>query len=85
MAARGPPQWQRNELEGMLHDAAGHLSAAHVAALVAHLEAVCSALAAAETVRCASWETLGRNRFARRRRRELPRADAESALVVSIA
>ena len=41
-------------------------------------------LYAAETVRCAFWETLGRNRFARRRRRELPRADVESALVVSI-
>ena len=41
-------------------------------------------LYAAETVRCAFWETLGRNRFARRRRRELPRAEAESALVVSI-
>lgn len=39
---------------------------------------------AAETVRCAFWETLGRNRFTRRRRRELPRADAESALVVSV-
>ena len=36
-----------NELEGMLHDAAGRLSAAHVAALVAHPEAVRSALAAA--------------------------------------
>ena len=42
-------------------------------------------LYAAETVRCAFWETLGRNRFARRRRRELPRADAGSALVVSVA
>ena len=42
-------------------------------------------LYAAETVRCAFWETLGRNRFARRRRRDLPRADAESALVVSVA
>ena len=41
-------------------------------------------LYAAETVRCAFWERLGRNRFARRRR-ELPRADTESALVVSIA
>ena len=41
-------------------------------------------LYAAETVRCAFWETLGRNRFARRRRRELPRAEAESALIVSI-
>ena len=38
---------ERNELEGMLHDAAGRLSAAHVAALVAHPEAVRSALAAA--------------------------------------
>ena len=38
---------ERNELEGMLHDAAGRLSAVHVAALVAHPEAVCSALAAA--------------------------------------
>ena len=38
---------ERDELEGMLHDAAGRLSAAHVAALVAHPEAVCSALAAA--------------------------------------
>ncbi len=41
-------------------------------------------LYAAETVRCAFWETLGRNRFVRRTRRELPRAEAESALVVSI-
>ena len=38
---------ERNELEGMLHDAAGRLSPAHVAALVAHPEVVCSALAAA--------------------------------------
>ena len=38
---------ERNELEGMLHDAAGRLSAAHVAALVAHPGAVRSALAAA--------------------------------------
>ena len=30
-------------------------------------------LYAAETVRCAFWETLGRNRFARRKHRELPR------------
>ena len=41
-------------------------------------------LYAAETVCRAFWETLGRNRFARRRR-ELPRAEAESALIVSIA
>ena len=39
--------YERNELESMLHDVAGRLSAAHVAALVAHPEAVCSALAAA--------------------------------------
>ena len=37
---------ERDELEGMLHDAAGRLSPVHVAALVAHPEAVCSALAA---------------------------------------
>ena len=37
-----------------------------------------------ERVRCAFWETLGRNRFARRRRRELPRSEAEARLVVSI-
>ena len=41
-------------------------------------------LYASETVRCAFWETLGRNRFARRRRRELPRTEVESRLVVSI-
>ena len=38
---------ERSELEGMLHDAAERLSPAHVAALVAHPEAVRSALAAA--------------------------------------
>ena len=38
------------ELEGMLHEAAVHLSAAHVAALVAHPAAVRSALAAAADV-----------------------------------
>ena len=41
-------------------------------------------LYASETVRCAFWETLGRNRFARRRRRELPRTEVEARLVVSI-
>jgi len=41
-------------------------------------------LYAAASVRCAFWETLGRNRFARRRRRELPRFEAEARLVVSI-
>ena len=41
-------------------------------------------LYASEAVRCAFWETLGRDRFARRRRRELPRTKAEARLVVSI-
>ncbi len=41
-------------------------------------------LYASESVRCAFWETLGRNRFARRRRRELPRTEAEARLVVSV-
>ena len=41
-------------------------------------------LYASETVRCAFWETLGRNRFARRRPRELPRTEVEARLVVSI-
>ncbi len=41
-------------------------------------------LYASDTVRCAFWETLGRNRFARRRRRELPRTEIEARLVVSI-
>ena len=41
---------ERNELEEMLHDAAGRLSPAHVAALVAHPEAVRSALAAADAL-----------------------------------
>ena len=35
-------------------------------------------------LRCAFWETLARNRFARRRRRELPRSEVEARLVVSI-
>ena len=41
-------------------------------------------LYAAEEVRCAFWETLGRNRLVRRRRRELPRTKAESRLLVSV-
>ena len=41
-------------------------------------------LYAAQSVRCAFWETLGRNRFARRRQRELPRSEAEARLVVSV-
>ena len=43
-----------------------------------------SVLYASDTVRCAFWETLGRNRFARRRRRALPRTEVESRLVVSM-
>ena len=39
---------------------------------------------ASEAVRCALWETLGRNRFARPRRRELPPTEVEARLVVSI-
>ena len=41
------------ELEGMLHDATGCLSPAHVAALIAHPDAVRSALAAAADALCA--------------------------------
>lgn len=41
-------------------------------------------LYAAESVRCAFWETLGRNRFARRQRRELPLSEVANRLVVSI-
>ena len=41
-------------------------------------------LYASEAVRCAFWETLGRNRFARRRQRDLPRSEVEARLVVSI-
>lgn len=41
-------------------------------------------LYAAESVRCAFWETLGRNRFVRRQRREMPRFEVDSQLVVSI-
>lgn len=41
-------------------------------------------LYAAESVRCAFWETLGRNRFVRRQQREMPRIEVESRLVVSI-
>ena len=41
-------------------------------------------LYASDAVRCAFWETLGRNRFARRRRREVPRIEVEARLVASI-
>lgn len=39
---------------------------------------------AAQTVRCAFWESLGRNRFNRRKRRQLPKAEVEARLVVSL-
>lgn len=41
-------------------------------------------LYAAEAVRCSFWEALARNRFTRRKRRVLPRADVEARLVVSL-
>lgn len=36
-------------------------------------------------VRCGFWEALARNRFTPRRRREIPRSDVESRVVVTIA
>ena len=41
-------------------------------------------LYASESVRCAFWETLARNRFARCRRRELPRVEVEARLVAEM-
>ena len=41
-------------------------------------------LYASEAVRCSFWEAVARNRFTRRRRRELPRPDVEERLVVSL-
>lgn len=41
-------------------------------------------LYAAEAVRCSFWEALARNRFTRRKRRELPRSDVVARLVVSL-
>ena len=41
-------------------------------------------LYAAETVRCCFWEAVVRNRLTRRKRRELPRADVDVRLVVSL-
>ena len=43
-----------------------------------------SVLYAAETVSCAFWEALARNRFTRRRRRELPLADVAARVLVSL-
>ena len=42
-------------------------------------------LYAAETLRCCFWEAVVRNRLTRRQRRELPRADIDARLVVSLA
>ena len=39
---------------------------------------------ASGAVRCAFWETVGRNRFARGRQSELPRSEVEARLVVSL-
>ena len=47
-------------------------------------QALYAVLYASDAVRCAFWETLGRNRFTRRRRRELPRTEIAARLVVSI-
>ncbi len=47
-------------------------------------EARYAVLYAADSVRCAFWETLGRNRFVRRRQRAMPRSEVEARLVVSI-
>lgn len=41
-------------------------------------------LYASEAVRCSFWEALARNRFTRRKRRELPRSDVEARLVVTL-
>ena len=41
-------------------------------------------LYASEAVRCSFWEALARNRFTRRKRRELPRSDVVARLVVSL-
>ena len=41
-------------------------------------------LYAAETIACGFWEAIVRNRLDRSRRRELPREDVESTLVVSL-
>ncbi len=45
---------------------------------------VYSVLYASEAVRCSFWEAIVRNRFDRRKRRELPRSEIESRTVVEI-
>ena len=61
------------ELEGVLHDAAGRLSPAHVAALVAHPDAVRSALAVAADVLTTDDEARPRTEALARARRGLCR------------
>lgn len=41
-------------------------------------------LYATAAVRCTFWEVLGRNRFTRRRRRQLPRSDVDARMLVSL-
>lgn len=47
-------------------------------------EARYSVLYASDTVRCSFWEALVRNRFDRKKRRELPRADIDNRVVAEI-
>lgn len=41
-------------------------------------------LYAAESVRCSFWEALGRNRFTRKKQRELPRFEVEDRLIATL-
>lgn len=41
-------------------------------------------LYAADSVRCSFWEALGRNRFMRRKRRELPRFEVEDRVIATL-
>ena len=41
-------------------------------------------LYAAASVRCSFWEALGRNRFMRRKRRELPRFEVEDRVIATL-
>ena len=65
------------ELEGVLHEAAGRLSPAHVAALVAHPDAVCSALAVAADA--LAMDDVGRTELETIGGDEPRRVDAEEA------
>ena len=68
----------------MVSEGAQKRSAAHAPSRFSDPQGRYAVLYASEAVRCAFWETMGRNRLARRRRRELPRIEVESRLVVSI-